>query len=142
MEENPNQSLIDLTVDYDAANILGEIARWTKFIAITGIIAICCLILVLFFGGNGVVSRIADRYLSGSENLRGFILFAIVIVVALLGVIVFLLYRFSALVKKGIDIQDQDLFNKGLHSLKIYFIISGTLALITLISNVSGLFKL
>ncbi|HEX4372671.1 MAG TPA: hypothetical protein VHZ50_05130 [Puia sp.] len=141
MEENPQQSLIELNVDYDAGNILREITRWTKFIAITGIIGVACLMLILLFGGNRVITSISDRYMSGSENFRGLILFAIVIIIAVLGLIVFLLYRFSTLIKRGIEMQDQESFNKGLNSLKIYFIISGILALITVLSNLTGLLK-
>jgi hypothetical protein len=141
MEENPQQSLIELNVDYDAGNILRETARWTKFISIVGIIGVALLLLCLLFAGT-MITTLSSRMLPGFEGYTGILISAVIIVVAILGLMVSLLYRFSTNIKKGIDTQDQELFNKGLSSLKIYFIISGVFAVLSLLANFSSLFKL
>ena len=66
----------------------------------------------------------------------------LIAVLVFLGFMVFLLFRFSSLTRKAIDTQDQDLFSKGLRSLKLYFMISGILALLGLLINLFSLTSL
>ncbi|MBS1974824.1 MAG: hypothetical protein JST13_10760, partial [Bacteroidetes bacterium] len=49
MEENANDSLASLNVDYDAGNILKETARWTRFLSIVGFVAVAIMLLALIF---------------------------------------------------------------------------------------------
>jgi hypothetical protein len=141
MEENSQESLIELNVDYDAGNILKETARWTKFISIIGIIGVALLLLCLLFAGT-MITTLTSRMMPGFEGYAGILISVVIIVVAILGLMVSLLYRFSTNIKKGIETQDQEAFNKGLSSLKIYFIISGVFAVISLLANFGSLFKL
>lgn len=139
MEENPQETLLSLNVDYDAGNILKETARWAKFISIVGIIGVALMLLALALAGNYMVT-LYSRMFPGIQVFAGAIIFIAFIVVAILGFMVFLLYRFSTLIKKGIETQDQSIFNDGLNALKIYFIISGVFAILSLLENFSKLF--
>ncbi|HWB90771.1 MAG TPA: hypothetical protein VG605_02925, partial [Puia sp.] len=56
--------------------------------------------------------------------------------------VVFMLYRFSVLTRRGIERQDQVVFAEGMKCLKVYFIISGILALLGLLGNLLSLTKL
>ena len=139
MEENSQETLISLNVDYDAGNMLKETARWTKFISIVGIIGVAILLLALAVGGTYIITLYAQMF-PGIQGFGSAIIFLAFIFVAILGFMVFLLYRFSTLIKKGIEMQDQTVFNKGLSALKIYFIISGIFAILSLIGNLAKLF--
>ena len=141
MVENSQEPLIDLTVDHDAANSLNETARWTKFISIVGIIGVALLLLCLLFAGT-MITTLTSKMMPGFESYTGIVISIVIVVVAILGLMVTLLYRFSTNIKKGIETQDQELFNKGLSSLKTYFIISGVFALLSLLANFGSLFKL
>jgi hypothetical protein len=139
--ENTQEPLIDLEVDYDTKNILTETARWTKFISIVGIIGVGLLLLCLLFAGT-VITTLTSKMMPGFESYTGILISAVIIVVAILGLMVSLLYRFSTLIKKGIEMQDQDAFNRGLSALKTYFIISGVFAVLSLLANFGNLIKL
>jgi hypothetical protein len=141
MEENSHEPLIDLNVDHDASNSLNETARWTKFISIVGIIGVALLLICLAFAGT-MVTALTSKMMPGLESYSGILIGILIIIVAILGLMVSLLYRFSTNIKKGIDTNDQELFNKGLNSLKIYFIISGVFALLSLLTNFTSLIKL
>jgi hypothetical protein len=141
MEENSHEPLIDLEVDHDAANSLHETARWTKFISIVGLIGVGLLLLCLLFAGT-MITTLTSRMMPGFEGYTGILIFAVIVVVAILGLMVSLLYRFSTNIKKGIETHDQEAFNKGLNSLKTYFIISGVFAVLSLLANFGSLFKL
>ena len=139
MEEASQEPLLNLNVDHDAGNLLKETARWTRFIAIVGIIGVAIILLVLALAGTYITTLYSQMF-PGIKGFAGAIIFAAFVVVAILGFMVFLLYRFSSLIKKGIETQDQGIFNNGLNSLKIYFIISGVFAILSLIGNLSKLF--
>jgi hypothetical protein len=141
MEETSQQPLIDLNVDYDTGNILKETTRWTKFISIVGIIGVAIILVALIFAGS-VLTAMAGRLWPGMDALAGVLVFVIILVVAIAGFMVYLLYRFSTLVKKGIEMQDQQAFDSGLNALKIYFVISGVFALLSLLANFTNLLKL
>jgi hypothetical protein len=141
MEENSQEPLMDLSVDHDATNSLNETARWTKFISIVGIIGVALLLLCLAFAGT-MMTTLTSKMMPGFERYTGLLIALFIIVVAIFGLMVSLLYRFSTNIKKGIEMQDQELFNKALNSLKIYFIISGVFAVLSLLTNFSSLFKL
>jgi hypothetical protein len=141
MEENSQEPLMDLSVDHYAANSLNETARWTKFISIVGLIGVALLLLCLLFAGT-VITTLTSKMMPGFENYTGIIISAFIVVVAILGLMVSLLYRFATNIKKGIETNDQELFNKGLGSLKIYFIISGVFAVLSLLANFTSLIKL
>ena len=140
MEENAHEPLISLQVDYDAGNSLKETARWTKFISILGFICVALVLLALVFAGS-IITSLYARLLPGVDAFAGILMFLIVLVVAIFGFMVFLLYRFSTLVRKGIETHDQASFNRGLGALKLYFIFTGVFAILSLISNFSNFFR-
>jgi hypothetical protein len=89
-----------------------------------------------------MITTLTSKMMPGFESYTGIVISIVIVVVAILGLMVTLLYRFSTNIKKGIETQDQELFNKGLSSLKTYFIISGVFALLSLLANFGSLFKL
>jgi hypothetical protein len=62
--------------------------------------------------------------------------------VAAWGTAVFMLFRFSALTRRGITQQDQVVFAEAMKCLKIYFIITGILGVLSLLGNISSFVKL
>jgi hypothetical protein len=145
MENNQQESLLQMHVDYDAGNILRETVRWSRFLSIVGIVGLSVFALAFMLAGSALVaafSKLAPG-IEGLETMGGAILIvACLIVFAIFGYIVFMLYRFSTLTRKAIDQQDQALFNEGMKCLKIYFIINGVLAVLSLLGNLLSLTKL
>ena len=144
MDSNPNSeqsSFLELQVDQDAAYNLKETSRWTRFISIVGIVGLSIMALTLLLAGSFFIELYA-RLFPGIEAFTGILVFIIVIVIAIAGFMVYLLLRFSWQVRKGIEMQDKELFNKGLNALQIYFVVHGVLAILGLIGNISNLTRL
>jgi hypothetical protein len=145
MENNQQDSFLQMHLDYDGGNILRETVRWSRFLSIVGIIGLSICILAFILASSAIVaafSRLAPG-LEGMESLGGaIIIIIIVIVLAIFGFIVYMLYRFSVLTRKGIEHQDQAVFAEGMKCLKIYFLASGILAVLSLLSNLFSLTKL
>jgi hypothetical protein len=141
MEETPQESFLEMHLDYDGGNILRETIRWSRFLSIVGIVGVGILILALAVAGGGLIA-LYSRIVPGIETYAGLLIFIFMLVLAIGATLVVMLYRFSVLTRKGIETQDQAIFNKGLKGLKIYFLISGVLALVGLLFNLLTLTSL
>ena len=139
METATQENLISLNVDYDAGNALKETVKWTRFISIFGMVFLVLFALGMAFAGAMLMGTFA-KFFPLLEAFAGVFVFIAIFFILIFGFFIYLLYRFSTQVKRGIELQDQALFNSGLNSLKIYFIISGVLAILSLLGNISQLF--
>jgi|SRR6185437_5915817 len=145
MENDPQESLIQMHLDYDGGNILRETVRWSRFLSIVGIIGLALCLLIFVLAGSAIVaafSRLSPG-LEGLAGLGGVILLIIMIAFfAIFGFLVYMLFRFSKLTRRGIDHQDQATFSEGMKSLKTYFIVSGILSALVLLFNALSLIQL
>ena len=145
MENTPNDSLLQMNLDYDGGNILRDTLRWSRFLSIVGFVCLALFLLVILLAGSTILMAIS-RLFPGLGDMEGLgtaiFVIAIVLIFAVLGYAVYMLYRFSTLTRKGIEQQDQAVFNKGIQSLKTYFLIGGILSILSLLSNISTLIRL
>lgn len=145
MDNNQSESLLQMHVDYDGGNILRETVRWSRFLSIVGIIGLSIFALVLLLAGSTLITAFSALApgLEGLASMGGVILIvACLLFFAVFGYIVFMLYRFSSLTRKAIDQQDQALFAEGMKCLKIYFILNGVIAILSLLFNLLSITKL
>ena len=142
MENNQQESLLQMHVDYDGGNILRETVRWSRFLSIVGIVGLTIGALALLLAGSTLLAAFS-RLSAGLEGLASMggaiVIVACLIVFAIFAYIIFMLYRFSTLTRKAIDQQDQALFAEGMKCLKIYFIINGVFAVLSLLANLISL---
>jgi len=136
-----NQSFLELQVDQTASKNLSEVARWARFLSITGFV--CMSLMVIFF--VSMQSRLAaamSQIVPGFSDLNGIgVLLAIIIIAAAVGcLLLYFLFRGSSLIKRGIETKNQEVFNSGLASLKAYFTMYGILAIIVFITNLVSIF--
>jgi len=136
-----NQSFLELQVDQTASKNLSEVARWARFLSITGFV--CMSLMVIFF--VSMQSRLAaamSQIVPGFSDLNGIgVLLAIIIIAAAVGcLLLYFLFRGSTLIKRGIETKNQEVFNTGLASLKAYFTMYGILAIVVFITNLVSIF--
>lgn len=143
--ENEQQDSLQMHLDYDGGNILKRAVRWSHFLGILGIVVMAILILVVALAGSVMVATFS-KFAPGFESLAGAGgAIVIIIFVLLLGFciyIAYMLYRFSALTRKGIELQDQAAFAKGMECLKTYFVLAGVVCVLSLLSNLFSLTRL
>jgi len=145
MENNQQDSFLQMNLDYDGGNILRETVRWSRFLSIVGIVVLSICLLGFIMAGKYLIPAFS-RLMPGVENienLAGALIMGVILVfVAIFGFLVYMLYRFSVLIRKGIEHQDQIVFAEGMKCLKLYFLVSGILAVLTLLGNLLSLTKL
>jgi hypothetical protein len=129
--EQPKTELLEMHLDYDGGVTLQEAIRWSKFLSITGIVGMGLLLLVVLiatpFAMEGYGQLTPD-----SEGVVGVLLAALALYFAALVAAAIVLLRFSRQTKRGMDRQDQLVFNRGLKSLKVTFMILGILSCLSL----------
>lgn len=140
MEQQPsNEPLFGLQVDYDSGNMFNEAVKWSKFLAVFYFVCIGLSVLGLAFASTFLISTFSNVMPGlGIEAFGGVVIGIIAIVLLIFTYTTILLYRFSTLVKQGIERQNQATFNDGIRSLKTYFLIYGIFTLIALVLNVVG----
>ena len=145
MENNPQESLIQMHLDYDGGHILHDTVKWSRFLSIVGIIGLSLFLLVFALAGTAILlafSKVAPS-LEALGGLAGSIIIVVVLVIfAIFGLLVFMLYRFSTLTRRAIDHQDQTTFLEGMKCLKTYFLVCGILGILGLVVDLLSLTKL
>lgn len=145
MENNQEESFLQMHLDYDGGNILQETVRWSRFLSVVGIIALSLCLLAFVLAGSALIGAFS-KLAPGLEEVAGLgtaiVVSFVLVIFAVAGYVVFMLYRFSALTRRGIEQQDQALFAEGMKCLKVFFIISGILGILGLLGNLFSLTKL
>lgn len=142
MEPMDHLTEADLSVDREVTTQLAETAKWTKFIGVT--FFVCCALMVLALTvASASLPRIMDKFSSsfgalGSAGTAFMVIFIILFVLVLCALAYFLV-NFSAKVKAGIELENTESLNKGLNSLKLYFIISAVLAILGILSSLKDI---
>lgn len=141
MDQPQEQSIFDMQLDAEGQASILSVSKWTSFIAITGfIIGGLVLILAAIYGSEIIQSFSALLSIGGEEDMAGAILVVLAIVVVLLCVWLYFLLRASGLLRKGLASRDSAMLADGFRAMRIYFVISFVISLLSLLSTLSEMF--
>jgi hypothetical protein len=126
----------NLQIDSDTSTHISGAGKWAKFIAIVAFCACGIGLMVALFGAT-FFERAFAQFLPGAFRFAGagtgiFILL-LFIVIGVMVYIYYLLYNFGQKAPAAVEQGDHNLLAKSLQSLKIYFIISTVLAMLSLL---------
>lgn len=135
---------MDLEIDTQVRQQLNDAGKWTRFISIVMFVASGLILLFGIIGGaalNNVFRSLGSGY-SALGDFDGGVFIAIVAFVAIvLAVVYYFMFDFSNRMKTALLSESLTEFNKGLKSLKTFFIITTIFAIISLLSSVYNLFN-
>jgi Na+-driven multidrug efflux pump len=136
-----NQSILELQVDQTASKNLKDAARWAKFLSVTGFVCMG-LMLIFFVTMQSQIAGALSQVIPAFSNLDslGVLITIVIIAIAIVCLLLYFLFRGSALVRKAIETKSQETFNSGLASFKAFFTMYGILAIVGLISNLVSIF--
>lgn len=139
MEEN--QDLFNSAVDNDTSREMYEASRWARTFGILLFIACGIILLVMLAAGNRLFEAFSTELATGDANaVFTMVLVIAIIAILIVGVMLYFLLRSANSIKKGLQLKDQALFNRGLSDMKIYFTIYGVLSILSLVGNLIQLF--
>ena len=132
-------------LDYDGGHILTETVRWSRFLAIVGIVGLSICLLAFALAGTVILAAFS-KLAPGLDALAGLgsaiVITFVFVIFGVFGFVVYMLYRFSVLTRKAIDQQDQTMLAEGMRCLKIYFLTTGIFAILGLLGNLFTITKL
>lgn len=147
MEQSQQDQLSDLNlqVDGDVRQHLGNTVKWTKFIAVS-IFIFCGVFLLAVIAASTAITTMVKK-MSAEKNIQflgdypmallvGVVLFVLLVV----GFIYFFLYNFSVKMKNALLNEDVVAFNNSLSALKTFFIVTTIFAILSLLTNIYNLF--
>ncbi len=145
MENNQDDSFLHMHLDNEGGHILTQAVRWSRFLAIVGIVGILICLLGFAFAGSFLLATFS-KLAPGLDALAGLgsaiVIVFVLVAFAIVGYVVYMLFRFSDLTRKAILQQDQTLLAEGMKCLKIYFLITGIFAILGLLSSLFSITKL
>ena len=134
------KSLFEINVDDSASREIGELSRWSKLF---GIIILCLLglsVLFVLFAWDKLLATLAEQSPESANIFAGTMAVVGLIIVAVVGIMMFFLFRSANRIRTSLQTKDQLLFNNGLNDLKTYFVFMGVFGIISLVSNLLSLF--
>lgn len=146
--EEQKPSLLELQIDDVAVPSLKETAKWTKFLSITCIVFIVLMVLCALLASSTIATIFARMSAYSGDGgmgiaagaLTGGIIMGVMLVFAVvLAVVTYFLYAFSTQVRKAVDFNNQPALEKGIASLKNFFMVAGILGILSLLSSLMAL---
>jgi len=137
--ENQPPILSDLLVTHTMGDHLHDTTKWCRFLSIVGIVFLSIFLIMVIVAGTSVAPTMAIAIPGMGEVSNNLLILLAIVLIAVFGVLVFFLLRFSIYTRRGLEMRNQVLFNEGLKALKIYFIVYGVLGLLSVLANAYNL---
>ena len=137
MESTNQISLFELSVDHESIEHLTETARWARFLAVAGFVAIGLMVILSFFIGSLFATEAFSKLQGVNAGAAGALGGAMFVGLFLINAaIVFFpclfLYQFSIRLRAALRTNDQTKLNQSLKSQKFLFRYMGIFTIIAL----------
>jgi hypothetical protein len=133
---NDNQNLFSLSIDPVTKSYLTDIYKWTKFLAITGMVVLILGLIAVIIGttvsADVFTSRSADTVTEMTPAVRATMAIVSVIAIAVAFFPLYFLLQFSNKMKRALVSNNQEELNESFARLKTYFKYLGIITLIAL----------
>lgn len=137
MEPNQEQSLFDSNMDHVTQEHLQSVAKWTRFISITGFVGLGLVLIMLLVAGSQLATSLSSLPGFGALDMAGAVIAIIIIALVIMGLWIFFLFKASNLLTNGLQNRDSGMLAEGFRAMKTYFIISFVLSILSLLSTLS-----
>ena len=135
MEPNQEQSLFDSNMDHVTQEHLQSVAKWTRFISITGFVVLGLMLVFLLVAGSQLASTLSALPGFGALDMAGAVFAIVIIVMLIFGLWIFFLFKASNSLTNGMQNRDAAMLADGFRAMKTYFIISFVFSVLSLLSS-------
>lgn len=139
MEQDQLSSLFEMNMDDTSQGHLLSISKWTRFISVTGLVIGALLLIAFVLGGQKIFEQLSALTVLGQRNIAGGLIAVVVIVFALLGGWIYFLFKASNLIRRGLQKRDSIELAEGFRSMRIYFVFSMIISLLTIFGTIMGM---
>jgi hypothetical protein len=128
--EQNDQVTVPLKLDDRSCNYLADIAKWSKFLAVAGLIVCSVLVLIGVFAGTLISKAVGLNSEGGGTRIVFSIIYIALIVVYFMPC--YYLYRFSGYLQAALKAGDPMKLQKAFKNLKSCFKFMGILTILLL----------
>ncbi|MBK6825968.1 MAG: hypothetical protein IPG86_03385 [Chitinophagaceae bacterium] len=140
MDQQQESSLFDIQMDVDAQTSLLSISKWAKFVAITGIIIGAIVLILASAYGPQIIQAFTSLFSIGmNQEEAGMLIAILVIAVLMVSFWLYFLLRTSSLLNRGLESRSSAQLAAGFRSMRVYFVISFIMSLLSILSALSDL---
>ena len=133
--------LFQIEVNQQTKEYFSDASKWGRTVAIIGFCALGLFILLFLFLGNQFQFAFGDIFGTGDGgSVLGLVIVMLLIVLGIVGVLCYFLYRGATRTRAGIINSDQSAFSEGIAYFRNYFLMIGILALLALLIDLFKLF--
>ncbi len=140
MEPNQEQSLFDTSMDHVTQEHLQGVAKWTRFISITGFVALGLVLILLLVAGTQLAGQLSSLPAFGGADMAGAMIAIIIVALLIMALWIYFLFKASNLLSSGLQNRDSAMLADGFRAMKTYFIISFVLSILSLLSSLTTSF--
>ncbi|MBL0271397.1 MAG: hypothetical protein IPP99_22615 [Chitinophagaceae bacterium] len=138
MDTQQEHSLFDMQMDDSSQQSLLSVSKWAKFIAVSGIIiGAIALIFALAYGPQIIQVFTTMLKIGVSQEEAGMLIGVLVVVVLLICGWLYFLLRSASLLNRGLESRSSALLAEGFRSMRVYFVISFIISLLSIISVIT-----
>jgi hypothetical protein len=132
-----DDSMLELQIDASSRESLENGSWWARFIGIVSIVAIALVLFALAFFLEPLVGQFQTRL--GFSGATAVIWGLIAVTSIITGVFLAVLMSFAIRTNKAVKQSNQEMLERGIGSLKVYLIILGVFAMLSVIFSLFGL---
>lgn len=136
MENNHESSLFEMEIDENGQQHLLTAAKWANFISITGFIGCAIFLLLVLAFGDDIFQEISQSNVTGAG---GIIVFLMLIVLGLMVLWMYFLYKAAQNLRKGVQEKNTNRIAEGFQAMQSFFIVSFIITILTILSTFSKL---
>ena len=125
-----------MNMDAGAQSSISSVSKWMRFISISGFVALGLVLLVFGIAGQELLKNL--RMLSDlNGSFAGMIIVIVLIAVAVVGIWMFLMFKASTQLKKGIESKNTAELADGFKALRTYFVFSIVMSVLSILYALS-----
>lgn len=136
MENNHESSLFEMEIDENGQQHLLTAAKWANFISFTGFIGCAVFLLLVLAFGDDIFQEISKSNVTGAG---GIIVFLMLIVLGLMVLWMYFLYKAAQNLRKGVQEKNTNRIAEGFQAMQSFFIVSFIITILTILSTFSKL---
>lgn len=141
MDPENGASLFDMNLDALTQQRIRTVSTWTKFISVTCFILGGILLILAGIYGPEILQAITTLLsISSNREFAGALIAVLLIIMIIIAIWIYFLYRASTLLSRGLTSRNTNLISEGFKAMKIYFIFSFIISILSLISTLAQLF--
>jgi hypothetical protein len=123
MEQQEQQPLFKMEIDMISEDNIRTIAKWGRFVAVSGFVIMGLVLLLILIGGEKMLGELW-QLMEGPADMKWLVITLVVLAVAVYGAWFFFMLQSSSLLNKALRTKSNTDLAAGFNAVRNFFILS------------------